>query len=306
MAIPSEAQWSTDPEWSADRLALAYTSRMSVDSMPELKVFDLESRSEETWGGDLGPESLDGVLGLMRPIWLPKLRAAREAGRGFATSYALLLAIDPTQVLSWGGVDIPKLMTEAEQYGALLALGLMRGEQGLHTEIFFVTQSQRVPVLPMVPEQTQSFRYNEWNVRADQSGAEVVYESNDGGDREIFVLNRRGVTIVSNHRAADWNPQWDRRGNWLLVESFRQGRRGLYTIFPDTSRVDPVLVDEHAEFWHGVWSPDDKWIACVSDLSGMPQVYVANRNGEGLRRLSQGNDDPHSFAVAPAWRPEVE
>lgn len=306
MLIPAQAPWNEAPEWSADRLALAYTARSGAGSMPEVKVYDLESKEEQSWGGALGLDAADGALGLMQPIWLPKLRAVREAGRGFATSYALLLAIDPTQVVNWEGVDIPTLMTEAEQHGALLAVGVMQGAKGLNTEIFFVTQSQRVPILPLVPEQTQSFRYNEWNIRVDRSGAEVVYESNDGGDREIFVLNRRGITIVSNHRAADWHPEWDRRGNWLLVESFRHGRRGLYTIFPDTSRVDAVLVDDEAEFWHGVWAPDDKWIACVSDLSGMPQVYVAERDGQNLRRLSHSESGPHFYAVAPAWRPEVD
>jgi len=47
----------------------------------------------------------------------------------------------------------------------------------------------------------------------------------------------------------------------------------------------------------GAWSPDGKSIAFTSDRSGDPEIYVANRSGSGLRRLTnvRGRD------AHPAW-----
>jgi len=287
------------PRWSPDGTRLTYAANDDNGFATVAVVCDLESGTETVWGGATGPETADRFIGINAPVFMPRLRLPRQAGEGFATSYALLLSIDPSRELRREGVDIPTLLEEAEGAGALIAVGVMPGTGGLSTEILFVTETQRIPVIPLVPGQVQSFRYTEWQVEPDRDGASLAYESNDGGSREVFVLGRRGIADVSNHRAADWNPQWDGRGRWLLIESFRSGRRGVYTVFPNTARVDPVIVSDDADNWGGVWAPDDRWIAFVSDRTGSAQVYIATREGEQVRRISDGE----GFAYGPVWQP---
>jgi len=300
--LDGQFAWNRFPRWSPEGDALVYAATNEDGMGLRPVVLDLESGEETIWGGAIGLDSHDKTLGLTRPVWLPRLRLPRQAGEGFATSYALLLAIDPSIELKWEGVDVLQLMAEAESAGALIAIGLVPGPAGLSTEILFVTETQRIPILPLVPGQVQSYRYAEWGVEPDRSGASLAYESNDGGDREIFVLNRRGISDVSNHRAADWNPQWDDSGNWLLGESFRSGRRAIYTFFPNTARVEEVIVSEDADNWGGAWAPGGEWITFVSDRSGTPAVYVATRRGEDIRQISPENDK--RFALAPQWQPE--
>ena len=50
----------------------------------------------------------------------------------------------------------------------------------------------------------------------------------------------------------------------------------------------------------GVWSPDGEMIAFVSDRTGDPEIYVARRDGSGLKRLTDApGRDAHPF-----WFPD--
>ena len=224
----------------------------------------------------------------MRPVWLPTL--------------ALTTALRADQML-FPGVDTRMLLQELEATGGLLAIGITENTGARSTEVFLVTETQAAPLLLLLPTmRQQSLRYEEWNIIPDRRGRRLAYESNDGGNREIYVLHRRGFTNVSNHRAADWNPAWSPDGNWLAFQSFREGRSGIYRVFPDTALVQEIDASPEYNAWAPVWSPDSKWVAYVSDASGDPELYVARAQGEDRRRLTRhpGIDD------APAWRPEVK
>ena len=145
--------------------------------------------------------------------------------------------------------------------------------------------------------------YVEWALEPDPRARSVAYESNDGGDREIYVASfTKGISNVSNHRAADWNPVWSDDYQWLAFESFRDGRRGVYRVLVGTGNVLPVAVREGADCWAPAWAPDDEWIAFVSDEEGVPRIYaVAPEGGEAVR-LTDGKE----WALAPAWRPKPE
>ena len=115
-------------------------------------------------------------------------------------------------------------------------------------------------------------QYAEWHVEPSPDGSGVAFESNDGGDREIFVLTKKGTADVSNHRAADWAPVWSPKGEWLAFESFRDGRRGIYRVFPQTARVLPVAVSNDADNWWPTWSPNGEWLVFVSNRTGDPEL----------------------------------
>jgi tricorn protease len=47
------------------------------------------------------------------------------------------------------------------------------------------------------------------------------------------------------------------------------------------------------------WSPDGKWIAFVSDKSGLDEVWMAHEDGTGLKKVSEGDGEKQAIQWAP-------
>lgn len=270
--------WNFTPSWSPDGARLAYASSAEMTLARTLTVWNSSDEQEATWA--------NGREGIMAPVWMPSLD--------------LMKALDPEQKLVLDGLDTAKFLDEGEQDGVLAGVGLV-GEPGkCSTELLLVTRTQVAPLLALlIPRSKQ---YAEWAPRPDSKGERFAFESNDGGDREIFVLGKRGIGDVSNHREADWNPVWSPDGNFLAFESFRDGRRGLYGVYPETARVFTIAADRNFDCWSAAWSPDEDWVVFVSDLDGLARLYLARRDGTEQRRLT----DSALSEYAPAWRPEAK
>lgn len=259
------AHWNRSPRWSSDGSKLAYTGGEGFQAT--VRVYDLETDTETEWGG--------GRAGLMRPVWLDLPRTG-----------------------DWLGVP---LLAEAAggSNRVLLAIGLTQQERGLSSDILFVTRddAQPIPVQALPSDGT----YFEWAVEQHPRGKTIAFESNDGGDREIFVLSfTRGTFDLTNHRAADWNPVWSPDGKWIAFESFRGGRRGVYRVFASTTRVEPIAQAPEADNWAPTWAPDGKWVAFVSDRTGNPELFIVEiESGDEVRLTDHVGDD-----LAPAFRPE--
>lgn len=269
--------WNMLPRWSPDGTRLAYASDMGEkDPLFGISVYRVDTDEETSWGGD--------PRGLLRPVWLP--------------TTDLMKALDPEDQESAKKLGLFEIKAEADAHGVLLAAGLTGRPPRLSTELMVVTPSHVSPLLSLlVPDM---HRYVVWFGEPDPKGRQIAYESNEGGDREIFVLGQRGITNVSNHYAADWNPVWSPDTNWLAFESFRNGRRGIYRVLVGTANVTPVAVGDDFDSWAPDWSPDGKWIVFVSDREGAPQLYLARPDGTERKRLTE---EP-GMALSPAWQPK--
>ncbi|MBI2424986.1 MAG: PD40 domain-containing protein [Candidatus Hydrogenedentes bacterium] len=278
--VPHAAPWNGNPVWSPDGSRIAYISGEGGEDMATaLTVFHVEQNAEARWGASTS---------VFMPTWMPNNK--------------LILALDPDQALNPDGVDMRAIKEEWATEGALLLAACLPGARGFSTEIVLATRTQSMAVLPVVLSDTD--RYAELRPVASRQGDRVAYESNDGGDREIFVLGKRGVVNVSNHREADWNPQWSRDGKSLLFESFRDGRRGIYLVYVDTARVMPIAVHAGSDCWSPAWSADGKTIAYVSGQSGHPEIYQCGAEATGHRQLSNADrTSAGSYAIQPVWRP---
>jgi len=272
--------WNDSPRWSPDGSKLAYLAGAgpSLDSV--LTIADLDTGSEEVWAG--------GRMGILQAEWLPSLD--------------LRLALDPEMQLSVEGVDLDQLWGEGEELGALVVIASVGAPGSLSTEIFVATRSQMLPILPLILEDSE--RFVEWNALPDRRGRQIAFESNDGGDREIFVLSGslRGVADVSNHRAADWAPAWRRDGQVLAFESFRDGRRGLFSVYVKTGKVAPIAASPAYDAWHAAWAPNGDWLAFVSNQTGDPELYALRPEDPEWIRLT----NHPGLDLAPQWRPETK
>lgn len=304
--IQIKSKFSTNhhPQWSTDGCGkasckknicgryLIYTADDDPPLAAHLMVYDTQTAEENEWAPP--PAAADTAvharpLGLMRGVWLPSLY--------------LTGALEAKDIV-WEGVDTEALLKDLREFGGLLATGVQDAVDGRRsTELFLVARHQAVPMLTLLPNaKSESDRYEEWGIVPDRKAERFAFESNDGGDREIFVLHRRGMTNVSNHHAADWNPVWSPNGDWLAFESLRGGTRGIYRVFPDTALVTPLDASPRYNAWAPNWSSDSQAVVYVSTATGGSELYIFDLATGDRRQITShpGIDD------APAWRPEVE
>lgn len=254
------------PRWHHSGNKIAYQS--GTFPKTTITAYDLATQQESTWGGD--------TLGLMRPVWLHQADFIRAQ-----------VPEEERETLSLAGT------------GGLVAVQLEAGEQGWTTQLVAVAQGRTAAF----PKRVYAFpdeEHSEWSVEPGPKDQSFVYESNDGGDREIFMANQRNVYDVSNHRTADVNPVWSPDGKWVAFESYRNGHRGIYRAHRDTGRVSTVMESDTENFWSPTWSPDGHAMICVAQEYGPQSLLLLNV--ENAKR-SFFLDVPYVRLEHPAWKP---
>jgi hypothetical protein len=66
------------------------------------------------------------------------------------------------------------------------------------------------------------------------------------------------------------------------------------------SPAPAVVLSRRVEFWNPAWSPDGLRLVFESTLPGKSGVYVINRDGSGLRRLTPDSVE----SIQPGWSPD--
>jgi dipeptidyl aminopeptidase/acylaminoacyl peptidase len=194
-----------------------------------------------------------------------------------------------------GALDV----TQLDDGLLLAAVGLTEEQDRPTLSIFLVTPDAAIPIPPVFLPSRGT--YEEWSLAPNPRTEFLAFETNDGADREIYMFTKHGPANLTNHRAADWNPVWDPTGKWMLFESYRGGRRGVYRNYPDTRRIRPLAVSPVYDNWAPCWSPDGQSVVFVSNRGGNPDLFLIDREGENLRQLTDHAADD----LAPAWRPEA-
>jgi Tol biopolymer transport system component len=270
--VPHAANWHDDPSWSPNGRWLAYSSGRDF-AEKRVAVYTLANGEEATWGGEEG-------LGLMRPVFLS------DVTKTYIVASAMQMGVEDKSLL--GGMRLDSMV---------IAVRAVKRGEGMTTDVSLVTASRVLPPLfdAIMPHEGA---YEEWAVQPSPDGKLIAFESNDGGDRELFLLSfKKGVYDLSNHYEADWNPVWGADSRYLFFESFRNGRRGVYRVYADTVRVTPVAVSENADNWAPAASPDGEQVAFVSDREGTPDLYIAASDGTDPRALVSSP----GLELAPVW-----
>jgi TolB protein len=126
----------------------------------------------------------------------------------------------------------------------------------------------------------------------------------DRKTKELYIVdydgyNPRRVTVNGSLNIL---PNWSPDGRALAYLSYRGGTPAVYLAYIFEGRSTPNLTGEKngSQVLGGAtFSPDGKRIAFASNRSGNTEIWVANADGTGTRRLTS----TRSENTAPAWSP---
>jgi TolB protein len=137
---------------------------------------------------------------------------------------------------------------------------------------------------------------------SDRDGERMSGTVQNRSIKEIYISdydgeNQRRVTVGKTLNIA---PRWSPDGRAIAYTSYRRGGANLFisNIFAGT--LDEVTKgDKVGENWLPAWSPDGTRLAFSSTRDGNPEIYVVNRDGSGVRRIT----NHPGIDITPTWSP---
>jgi TolB protein len=139
---------------------------------------------------------------------------------------------------------------------------------------------------------------------SDRDGERIRGPVADRGISNLYISDYDGArqTRITTTRALDISPMWAPDGKTIAFSSWRSGYQDLYLLFPYTGAPiqNPTKGTPEKQSWLPAWSPDGSKLAfCTSRDGGNAEIYVMNRDGGGLQRLTTHP----SIDTTPTWSP---
>jgi TolB protein len=127
--------------------------------------------------------------------------------------------------------------------------------------------------------------------------------------QEIYYVDYDGANPVkvTNSRTLNITPAWSPDNQAIAYTSYRASAAGSFGVYPDVilsflqqgPRTAPANRSPERQNYLPAWSPDGTKLAFTSNRDGNPEIYVMNKDGSGLRRMT---NNP-MIDVSPTWSP---
>ena len=137
---------------------------------------------------------------------------------------------------------------------------------------------------------------------SDRDGERMTGTVQQRAIKEIYITDYDGESQkrVTVGRTLNIAPRWSPDTRSIAYTSFRRGGANVFisNIFQGTLE-EVTQGDKVGENWLPAWSPDGTKIAFSSTRDGNPEIYIVNRDGSGLRRIT---NNP-GIDITPTWSP---
>jgi Tol biopolymer transport system component len=156
----------------------------------------------------------------------------------------------------------------------------------------------------------QGTRYEDFAPMWSPGGNRLVFVRFDE-KREKDALFIIGASGRREHRITPWrvncaqSPDWSPNGRWILATCHPGEQTDLWLVHPNGTELHRLTHSAGTDlvWWSSSFSPDGTKIVTSQSpgvgSAGNPDVYVLNRNGAGLRNVTQSP----RWDSAPDWGP---
>lgn len=174
----------------------------------------------------------------------------------------------------------------------------------------------------LLPDETSEARTWRWRLSANVEAFEfsvlvsaavaepplepwVVFDMLVGGNRDLYRVRLDGSGL---ERLTD-SPLDDREptavGDRVVFTSYRDGNAELYALsLGEPGGGQQRLTRTAAAEWDAALSPDGTRIAYISDVSGMPRLWLMAVDGSGAAPATAGHAHAGAVEASPRWSPD--